>query len=196
MKFNLQTHNSRVSYDSTTPPRFMIRRYKQLGFDAIGFVGHDEMSNFESDDLIILNGIEKTIRNNPEIHIVEFPEAEFSFLAHPRRINKENTKEVAEDIIDKHNLDGVEKFNNGVKQYDGTIDTLELANDDAHNLFQIGTSFMTMDINDINEGQLVQALARSNIPLVRPEIELHNKRRRIIGESIKTINSAFGKIIN
>lgn len=188
VKINLHTHDSNVSFDSRTSPELMVKTYKRLGYDAIGFVGHDKSSEFESDDIIVFRGIERTISESPEIHIVDFPEMDFQFLAHPSRIMASDTKKTAQRIIDDRNLDGVEKFNNGVQQYRGSLDAIELSNDDAHNLFQIGTSWMELDVEDITRGQIVQALKRG-------DVTLKNRRRRFIGTAIKDVTAGIGKIL-
>lgn len=183
-KINLHTHERENSYDSSTPARVMSSVYTALGYDAVGFVGHDEMANVESGQLIIFNGIERTISEDPEIHIVEYPEIGFSFLAHPGRTRKDIS--LAKRLISEHSVDGIEKFSNGVKQYEGHIDgVIELANDDAHNVFQIGTSFMEIDVKEINRGQIVQAIKRG-------DITLRNNRRRFIGQGVKAVNGGVG----
>lgn len=188
IKFDLHTHERKASYDSSTPAKIMSSVYNTLGYDAVGFVGHDEIANVESEELIVFNGVEREVSEDPEIHIVEYPEIGISFLAHPQRENMSKSR--IRDLIQEHRLNGVEKFSNGFEQYDGNMDgVLELANDDAHNIFQIGTSFMQVDVNSINRGQIVQALQS------RDRIELQNKRRRLAGETVKTVNSAVGRII-
>lgn len=186
-KVSLHTHDNRVSYDTFAPIGPRVKLYKQLDFDALGIVGHDKISDFESNNIVIFNGIERTVSEDPEIHVVELPEFDFKFLAHPRRIDDENTKETARQIIQDRNLDGVEKFNDGEQQYSGSMNTIELANDDAHNFFQTGTSYMEVETNDMNKGQIVQAIQRG-------DVKLKNKGDRIIGDISKTITASIGKL--
>jgi len=153
----------------------------------VGFVGHNEVSEFDTDRFIVFNGIEREVSEDPEIHIVEYPEIGFSFLAHPKRIDFENTKEIASGIVQNGNLDGVEKFSSGRKQYKGSINSLELANDDAHNILQVGTSHMEIEVNEITKGQVVQALSRR-------AAGLKNRRRRLVGSAIKNVNMLAGSV--
>lgn len=187
IKINMHGHERVGSYDSITPSRAMASVYNSMGYSAVGFVGHDEMANVKSENLIIFNGIEETVSTDPEIHVVRFPEMGFSFLAHPGRTDMD--KEEMEQFIRDNNLDGVEKFSNGVEQFEGDVPAIELANDDAHNILQIGTSFMEVEVNDINRGQIVQALKRG-------DVELKNNRRRIAGQSLKAVNSTMGTLIH
>lgn len=187
VKINLHSHERIGSFDSTTPQIAMTSAYNALGYDAVGFVGHDDMADVESEQLIIFNGIEREVSISPETHIVEFPEIGFSFLAHPERSNY--SKEEIQSIINEYNLDGVEKFSDGVKQYRGEMPAIELSNDDAHNVWQIGTSFMEIEVNDVNRGQIVQAIKRG-------DIELKNNRRRVVGQAVKSFNSALGSAIH
>lgn len=69
----------------------------------------------------------------------------------------------------------------------GELPTIELANDDAHNVWQIGTSFIEAEVNKVNRGQIVQAIKRG-------DIELKNNRRRVIGQAVKSANSTLGTV--
>ena len=186
-KFTLHTHDNTVSYDSYIPFSVRAKLYKTMGFDALGVVGHDNISQYDSDDLIIINGVEHTVSEDPEIHIVELPEIGFRYLAHPKRVDGNNTRETAMNIIRERNLDGVEKYNDGSKQYDGSLDTIELASDDAHNLIQTCTSYMKADVDAINRGQIVSAIKTGNF-------EMKNKRSRILGDVSKGLTSSLGSL--
>lgn len=186
-KINLQTHDSVTSFDSFTPSTLMIDRYKKQGFDAVGFVGHGERAQVTSNEMIIFNGVEIEVREKPEIHIVKFPDMGFWFLAHPMRDAPDRTPEDVQDIVDSFNLDGVEKFTNGVEYDVDEVDAVKLANDDAHNVFQVGTSFMEVEVDRINRRQIVAAVKRG-------DIELFNGTRRIVGQAIKKFTVATGTL--
>lgn len=184
-RVNIHTHDSRVSYDSRVPAKRLIRAYKAADFDAVGLVGHDKLSQYESDDIIVYNGIEHTVSESPEIHVVEYPEFNFRFLAHPRRITKNGTLETAEEIVRSQGLDAMEKYNSGSTQYVQDTEILELANDDAHNLFQVGSSYMEVDVQEKTRGNIMSNLMRGNVELV-------NNRRRLVGELIKIVDKSIG----
>lgn len=187
-KVNLHTHDARVSFDSRTPPTVMAKAYERLGYDAVGFVGHDEMSEFEYSDIIIINGIEHTVSKVPEIHIVEFPEHNFSFLAHPSRILAADTSKIADNIIRDRNLDAVERFNNGLGKYDGKSDVPQLANDDAHNLLQIGSSYMEVEVTEPTEANIMRAIKQDRA-------ELKNTRRRVLGTMVKGLHASISRTL-
>jgi len=183
LKIDLHAHDPEASWDSSATRKSMLRGYRRHNFDVVGFVGHDEMAGVRSDNLVVLNGIEHTISTKPEIHVVEFPDYGYKFLAHPRRITKLDTKDVASKIIQKRNLQGVEKYNNGVKQFSGDLSVPSLANSDAHNPFQIGTSFMLVD-SPKTQGSVINAVRSGEAKAV-------NRFRRPLGKLIKYVDVAL-----
>lgn len=185
-RVSLHVHDSNVSPDSNTPPEKMVEKYKELGFDAVGFVGHDEESTFESDELLILRGIEHTISRSPEVHVVEFPQQNFSFLAHPQRMLSSDTKGDAMEIIIDMAIDGVEKFNNGFTQFGGSLPVPMLANDDAHNTLQAGSSFMEVNVDKLTRKEIIRAVGRGDVEFV-------NNRRSIMGQGLKAFNIGKSK---
>lgn len=149
MKISLHTHTKR-SHDGSLTEDSMRKAYGPGWVTAV--TDHDEWSNPVADTR--LPGIEHTIDAERYLHVVEveFPGGPFRFLAHPKRPFPTNTRTNAKRVIKKYDLDGVEKFNAGVKQYEGEIrDAVELANDDAHNDWQTGTSYMVVESGDVED---------------------------------------------
>jgi len=189
-KVTLHTHDNTVSYDSFTPISTRARLYNRLGFDAIAPLGHDDYSEFDTEELITFRAIERTVSaDDPEIHIVEIPELDFQFLAHPGRMGVDDVKNRSRDLIDEYDLDAIEKYNAGIIQYEGSINGVtELANDDAHNFFQTGASYMKFNVEEINSGQIVSALRERDFKMV-------NKRTRFIGELSKGTTATIGSLM-
>lgn len=105
-----------------------------------------------------LRAVEHTIDRKMNLHVVELADG-FTFLAHPSHPFPENTREMAERYVRENGLDGVEKYNGGVKQYDGTIPgVVELANDDAHNAFQAASSFMEVRVDGSNTDAIMDSI--------------------------------------
>jgi len=177
LKADLHIHDPEVSWDSRATTRDMVRTYRSLGYDVVGFVGHDKIASAHHDEMIVLNGIERTISVVPEIHIVEYPSHGIKFLAHPRRINPADTKRRAMEIIDQYDLDAVEEFNGSHRQYVGTIAATEIANSDAHNPMQAGSTYTMIDADPDIES-VIEAI---NDGRVRPEKGI----RRPIGRATR-----------
>lgn len=152
---SLHSHTSESSQDATNTDAEMAQFYRERGIVS-AVTDHDVFT--ESDRLV---GIERTIEKGRKLHVVEFPEHGFSFLPHPRRPFPTNTKQRATAYIEAHGLDAVEKFSQGKQQYEGHIDgVIELANDDAHNHWQIGLSYMSVDARADDPGSILAAIRR------------------------------------
>ena len=153
---SLHAHEASASGDSRTSIDAMAARYRQAGFGTVGFVGHDatpETPNRAA--LPVVVGIEHELRTEPRrLHVVEYPQFGFRFLAHPNLTWPENTRENAADYVASHDVDAVERWNRGIQQYEGHISGVaELANDDAHNPHQIGDSHMVFPTGVLRDSQ-------------------------------------------
>lgn len=147
MKVSLHTH-TKNSHDGSLTEESMREAYGPEWITAV--TDHDEWSTPTSEGR--LPGIEHTVDADRYLHIVEveLPDGPFRFLAHPKRPFPTDTKQQAREVINRYDLDGVEKYNAGVEQYTGRIEeAIELANDDAHNDWQTGTSYMKMDCGTV-----------------------------------------------
>jgi len=144
----------------------MLRAYKLFGYDAVGFVGHDKMANVQDDELTILNGIEHTENISPEVHIVSYPDQGLRFFAHPRRRSKVNIRKTAQWEMNKRGININEKYNGGKLQYEGSMNTIELGNSDAHNVFQVDSSYNLIDA-DNNPQAIANAVKAGNVDAKR-----------------------------
>lgn len=162
----------------------MLRTYKMAGYDVVGFVGHDEMANVKSEELLVINGIEHTKSTNPEVHVVEFPSMDFSFLAHPSRISNITSEAIA-NLARRHSVDAIERFNNGVGQDTADLDLPQVCNSDAHNVFQVDTSYMTLE--SMRQRQAVINAIKNG------DVELRNNMRRPFGKAVKWMDVSLGQ---
>lgn len=176
VKINLHTHESRFSYDSNTSASKMIDGYS--GYGLVCMLGHDVKVSVRDSPVPTVSGIEHTVDDNIDLHVVSIPELDFKFLAHPRKTFGPQSKQNAMSVVKALELDGVEKFSNGIQQYEGHLPTIELANDDAHNALQIGSSFMTVEVNNPSKKEIMQKIKQG-------EIKLHNNSRSILGSIAK-----------
>jgi hypothetical protein len=135
---------------------------------VVGYVGHDQFASNDDVSGVSLTGIEHTVsESSPEVHIVEYPDYDFKFLAHPQRIDPDDTKQTAKAYINEFGLDGVEKYRSGYKQYDGSIDrVVELAGSDAHNAHGYPTSHMVVDADSVAAGSVIDAVKAGRVELV------------------------------
>lgn len=147
-RVNLHAHEASASGDSDTPLYKMLDEYANRGYALAGMVGHDARPSgpprWGPTDVIY--GIEHEIRGPPNrIHVVEFPDHNFRFLAHPGSSWPEDTKRKAREFMRENSIHAVEKYNAGEEEYEGHIaGVIELANDDAHSPGAVGTSFMSV----------------------------------------------------
>lgn len=145
-RVSLHAHDATGSADCVHSASAMRRAYARRGFDVVGFVGHGELVATGAGDLAAIDGIEHGRgTGQTEPHVVEFPAHDFRFLAHPARTWPTNTAERALEYVREYDLDGVERWSAGVENYELSLPVLELASDDAHNPWMVGTSYMEVD---------------------------------------------------
>jgi hypothetical protein len=157
-KVNLHAHESQHSFDSNTPVEEMAAEYRAQGFDAVGFVGHGDMTTVDAPGLITINGVEHG--TGPGVHLVAYPQHDFYIAAHPRYGIL--PRRAVRQFVDLYQPDAVEKYNSGMGQYSGEIATLEVAGDDAHNTEQVGTSYMQVETKRMSEDAIMDAIKRGN----------------------------------
>ncbi|MFB6147310.1 MAG: hypothetical protein ABEJ66_00345, partial [Candidatus Nanohaloarchaea archaeon] len=74
-------------------------------------------------------------------------------------------------VIKNRDLDAVEKFRRGNEQYDGHLPFLELANDDAHNIYEVGSSFMQVEVDkesvlDVTWGDVFREIRSGRVTMI------------------------------
>jgi len=167
---DLHAHERGGSHDSLTSARQMHNAFAAAVDKAavVGYVGHDQLAADDSVSGVSLAGIEHTVsESSPEVHIVEYPDYDFKFLAHPQRIDPDDTKQTAKAYINEFGLDGVEKYRSGYKQYDGSIDgVVELAGTDAHNVHGYPTSHMVVHTDSVDAESVIDAVKAGRVELV------------------------------
>lgn len=165
----LHVHEQNGSGDSRTAATEMLDAYRDvLGpAAAVGFVGHDSLVRTHDENSVTFDGVEHEVSTSPRrLHVVELPDHDFSYLAHPSETFPDDTRERAMETVRRLGLDGVEKYNAGEKQYEGRLPTLELAGDDAHNPLGAGVSYMKVRVRRPTEGNIMDAIRRGDYTLV------------------------------
>lgn len=166
---NLHTHESTASPDSSTSIPEMMHSYRKefKHQPMIGFVGHDDVGHDGvpkgSTPCNAVKGVEHTIDQSIDLHVVEYPEYDFKFLAHPGYTWGSKAKEKAREFMERNDIHAVEKFRAGNVQYEGRMNAVELAGDDAHNPRQTGTSYMLVSIHDTEPEDVTWSQVFSNI---------------------------------
>lgn len=188
VRVNLHAHDRVGSRDSLTSAASMEAAYHARGYGLIGLVGHNARPGSDGDTPIArLDGVERGAGNGQaEPHVVEFDDVGFSFLAHPRRTWPTDTRRRALEFIERHDLDGVEKFSSGTRQYRGEMPVAELANDDAHATLGIGSSYMIVATDTATPEDVVDAIRRGRVELV-------NRRPSILGQAMKGTALLLGR---
>lgn len=159
-KVTLHSHTSEGSPDSSWSALEAAGAYRSDGFVS-AVTDHDVWSPVAHKDWR-LPGVEHTIEAGPKLHVVQVGH-DFRFLAHPSIPFPEDTRRQAEEFVRLNGLDGVEKYSRGIKQYEGSIDgVVELANDDAHNRFQMGLSYMEVEARSPRAPDVLQAIRRGD----------------------------------
>jgi hypothetical protein len=155
-----------------TPSSAMGDAYRRRGFGLIGLVGHEARPVVTESPIPTITGRERPVEyDGSSVHVVEYPDEQLSFLAHPRHYWSGNVRAKARAAVHDLELDGVEKFNRGRIQYEGRIeDAVELANDDAHNTRQVGGSYMMVDTPTLAPMDVVRSIQEGRVELRNPRL--------------------------
>lgn len=171
-RVTLHTHERTASGDSETPAATLAEEYARRGVDFVGFVGHDDRPHVDFSQLPIegITGIEHEIQTAPRVHIVEFPEYDFSFLAHPAMTYTDNVGKNAVETAREHGVDAIEAYSRGEEHLPG--DSLQdfalVANDDAHSTHQIGGSYMETIVPRTEPQEIITAVRDGRVELHNP----------------------------
>lgn len=165
----LHVHEREGSHDSRTPAGEMASAYQSM-FDtpvAVGFVGHDEEVHVRTPGVITFSGSEFSKTSGPNgIHVIQFDEPGIRILAHPGRTWPNDTKREAKAAIEKYNIDAVEKYTGGRKQYEGHLPVVELNGDDAHSPIGAGRSSLRVDAPRLSKHAIAESLSRGDFDMV------------------------------
>lgn len=186
MLVNLHTHTRHGSYDGALSPRHIAEAYEYAGFGALAITDHDVVTEpVDVDGLIQMRGIEHTIDPDRHLHVVELPDHDFRFLAHPKFTFGPAGLEDAVAYARSTGLDGIEQVNGGKDQLGGqpTGNLVRLANDDAHNLFQVGHSCMRIPDDVDDEAGVIHAVRNGEFEIVSRAAPL----RRMVGFAWKAL---------
>ena len=159
-KVNLHAHESQHSFDSNTPVEEMAAEYRAQGFDAVGFVGHGDMTTVDAPGLITINGVEHG--TGPGVHLVAYPQHDFYIAAHPRYGIL--PRRAVRQFVDLYQPDAVEKYNSGMGQYSG----------------EVGTSYMQVETKRMTEDAIMDAIKRGNYTIHSEGVSVSGYVRKAI----------------
>lgn len=164
---DLHTHAAH-DRDSRTPAQRMARfMAEEFEFAMLGIVGHDFRPTADPSGVLSTTGIEHEVRRNPRVHVIEFPDHDVSILAHPK-LSHMNREDVWE-FIHENNIDAVEKFTGGRKQFEGTIPVPAVGASDSHSPLLLGTSFVVVDVDEVSVDGVFHAIRAGDFKtVVRP----------------------------
>lgn len=174
---NLHTHEKTASPNSKDSMEQVAEFYRNRSDLPvfIGFVGHDKIPKGETPTLAI-KGVERSLHEGSKLHVVDFPDHNFSFLAHPELTFVKNKKKQINRLISLLDLDGVEKYRGGAKQFSGETKGIALANDDAHNMYQVMSSYMTVQVPETEDGTISEEDVMNQVK--QGNVTLHNTKPR------------------
>lgn len=159
---DLHVHERAVSADSRTPARAMMRAARtHLGeFAMIGFVGHDRRPRVQPNGTLFATGVEHEVRPPPNrLHVIEFPGQDFRILAHPKMTWPENTRErVHEYLVEHPEIEAVEKWRGGRRQFRGNVPALQIGSSDSHNPLLLGASHLIVETADVSTDGVFEAI--------------------------------------
>jgi histidinol phosphatase-like PHP family hydrolase len=188
MWVNCHTHSDAGSYDGALTPRQVAETYRDAGFGAVAITDHDtETPPPAVEGITVLRGIEHTVDAGEMIHVVELPAHDFSVLAHPA--SSFSSTCAARDFAHDYGVDGIERFNGGSEQFGPTRcrDLLHIATDDAHNVWQVGHSYMDVTVAaSADASEIVDTIRRGQYEIKQN----HSPLRRVFGNLWKGL--AYG----
>lgn len=173
MKVQLHTHTEAGSYDGGLTPIQLAEAYRNSGFDAVAITDHDTVTEPpDVDGITLMRGVEHTEDAGRHLHVVELVDHDFKFLAHPGF-----TFSWVEDgmrYARARGLDGIERFNGGVEHFEAgaAADLLELATDDAHNVWQVNHSYLDVNAASRSEDDIMAAVKAGDYTLESTERRL------------------------
>ncbi len=167
----------------------LLKSCKDAGYDVVAITDHAFEFSPESlrsavtvphplqlrgvEDLLIIRGIEVTMSR---LHLICLEPSVFnmgalgligsspvSWIAHPR-LSQFNPL-VCQEICEKLDLDGVELYNSGIRQFKGWFDGHFYAVDDVHIPSQIMTSWVEMDVKRLDKETVLGKLKSGDFVL-------------------------------
>lgn len=193
---NLHTHERTGSQDSDYSMREMYDAYRRR-FDVpvvIGFVAHDDEGESRVPDgkppTNCIKGTEVTVNRGNDLHIVRFPQFDFSFLAHPRHTfsDREERMKRSREIINTYDLDGVEWYRSGKKQFKGYLPEVWLSNDDAHSPHVVGSGGIFVEVEELSVDSVMGKVRKGDFKLHVNSVGFYNHLRHQVH---KTRNMLF-----
>jgi len=157
----------------------LLKSCKEAGYDVVAITDHNvvtvphPLQLRDVEDLLILRGVEVTF---PRLHLICLEPSVFdmgalglirssrvSWIAHPRLSGLNPL--VCQEICDREGLDGVELYNSGFRQFKGGFDGHFYAVDDAHVPRQIMTSWIEMDVKQLDKETVLKKLKTGDFGL-------------------------------
>lgn len=195
---NLHAHENTASGDSSTPATEMADRYATADPPAalVGLVGHDARPTVTPNpdgSTSVITGIEHETRadNGNRLHVVEYPDHDFRFLAHPRLTWPDSPREKARQFARENDIDAVERLNRGKWQYSGSLGVPEIGNDDAHNTHQVGSSYTVVEADAGDPQTLLDAIRNGETMLANRGARLDEQLAGRLHQGINLARERF-----
>ena len=157
----------------------LLKACKDAGYDVVAITDHNTVTVphplqlRETGDLLVLRGVEVTF---PRLHLICLEPSVFnmgalglirssqvSWIAHPG-LSMLNPL-VCQEICEREGLDGVELYNAGIRQMKGWFDGHFYAADDVHVPSQIMTSWIEMDVRQVDKETVLGKLKSGDFVL-------------------------------
>lgn len=197
LKTTLHTHEASASGDSHTPAEVMAAEYADRGFDVVGFVGHDARPDIDTDAMPVtaVAGIEREVETDPRrVHILDYPEYDFTALAHPRLSYPASTQTKTRMAVEAYGVDAVERFNRGRDELGEpvTVDSPLMAGDDAHSTHQVGGSYMVVEARSDDPSDVFEAIKRGRVELHNPGLRRRDYYAGRMHQGLALVGHRYG----
>lgn len=167
-------HNHTRMSDGSLSPGQLLHLMKERGFQVIAITDHNTWTLPHElqipEDIIFLNGVEWTFTWHIikiELPIETGPRAfnwkdridlaRIDFLAHPGRWGLNNERIL--ELVRAYKLDGVEKCNRGINQYNGEIPGIvSYGVDDTHEPGMIGKNWIEIELDSLDKETILEKL--------------------------------------
>ena len=157
----------------------LLKACEDAGYDVVAITDHNvvtvphPLQLRDVGDLLVLRGVEVTF---PRLHLICLEPSVFdmgmlglirssrvSWIAHPG-LTGLNPLE-CQEVCEREGLDGVELYNSGIRQFKGGFDGNFYAVDDVHVPSQVMTSWIEMDVDELDRETVLEKLKSGDFGL-------------------------------
>jgi len=156
-------HAHSTNSDGVLRPEELVDYLYKKGYRVIAITDHNYITKVKNPypgDVVLLEGYEDTFR----WHITHIEDKWYkagsgiTILCHPKRWNLEGYE--IKDLIKRYNLDGVELFNRGQKQYESSLlkSSIEIAVDDFHHPKMELRSWIELEVKELSKEEVLRQI--------------------------------------